>query len=258
MDDPQAVPVHCNELISQQQQSPQSPPAAPNSARFRPHLLRHGVNHSGVRNYVCDVPGCTATFFRSDTQLQHSKNHRRKLGMTQVARKPYHRKLAPKSISTTLSTANPDYTINVKISRRMEAGIGDEEPILHITQHKHRLHRLEWRNSETCRQTSQRLEFLGCQFSSEIPANNKKKGSPRFCDSSDNSSFQEIRCSNNSSGNGFESVSLTDLPSPTSESGSPSLSLLLQAAELHSCGDIEECYHDEASVVKMNVGFLVE
>ncbi|KAI9333012.1 hypothetical protein BDR26DRAFT_868828 [Obelidium mucronatum] len=31
------------------------------------HLTRHAQNHSGVRKYRCDYPGCTSAFFRPDT-----------------------------------------------------------------------------------------------------------------------------------------------------------------------------------------------
>ncbi|ORY40444.1 hypothetical protein BCR33DRAFT_719432, partial [Rhizoclosmatium globosum] len=39
------------------------------------HLQRHALNHTGVN-------GCSATFVRSDTASQHSKAHRRRLGLS--------------------------------------------------------------------------------------------------------------------------------------------------------------------------------
>ncbi|KAI9351502.1 hypothetical protein BDR26DRAFT_851179 [Obelidium mucronatum] len=42
-------------------------------------LSRHNRIHKGIKKFLCDVPGCTRSFFRADNREQHSKSHKRRL-----------------------------------------------------------------------------------------------------------------------------------------------------------------------------------
>ncbi|KAI9333011.1 hypothetical protein BDR26DRAFT_868826, partial [Obelidium mucronatum] len=76
----------------------------------RAHLARHSLNHTGIRRHKCDVPGCSASFFRSDAMHQHRRSHRRR----------YEEELRQQSLSSSVLAST--------------AGLGGSSVLLHAAE----------------------------------------------------------------------------------------------------------------------------